>query len=210
MSEPLPLGNYRWLSQQEIDNICIEKLGDEDPLGYVFCVDLEYPKDLHDSNSDYPLAVERFTVDKEMLSPHSRKILDELYKGTYKCTEKLVPNLFNKSEYVVHYRTLKLYIELGLKVLKIHKVVEFEQSRWLKKYVDFCTEKRLNSKNAFEKQLWKCAVNSQFGKMIEGVRNKIQVELVNKESRLLHLVKQPTFKSFKIFTPDLSVVHSKK
>jgi hypothetical protein len=80
----------------------------------------------------------------------------------------------------------------------------------MKGYVDFCTEQRKQSLNDFEKNLWKLAVNSQFGKTIEGVRDKISVELVHTPKRLEALVAQPTYKSFKIFSPHLAAVHNKR
>ena len=65
--------------------------------------------------------------------------------------KKSIPNLVNKTNYVVHYRNLELYLSLGMKLSKIHKVLEFKQSDWMKKYIDFNTEKKMNAANDFEK-----------------------------------------------------------
>ena len=64
---------------------------------------------------------------------------------------KLIPNLGNKKNYVIHYRNLQLYLSLGMEVTKVHKILKFRQSDWLKKFVDFNTEKRKNVINNFEK-----------------------------------------------------------
>ena len=118
--------------------------------GYILEVDLEYPAALHDLHSDYPVAPERKTVAKEELSPYSQQLLEELkLKG--KPTEKLIPNLNDKSKYVVHYYNLQQYLQLGLKLTKIHRAIVFNQSKWLQPYISFNTEMRKAAKNPFEK-----------------------------------------------------------
>ena len=57
--------------------------------------------------------------------------------------EKLVPNLFDKKNYVVHFRNLKFYLAQRLKLIKIHGILQFEQSQWLKTYIDFNTNSLL-------------------------------------------------------------------
>ena len=65
--------------------------------------------------------------------------------------KKLIPNLGHKNNYVVHYRNLQLYLSFGMKLTKIHRVLKFKQPDWMKKYIDFNTEKRMNDANDFEK-----------------------------------------------------------
>ena len=100
-----------------------------------------------------------------MLSKYCKKIADKQIK--FGDVKKLIPNLGNKTNYVVHYRNLQLYLSLGMKLTKIHKVLKFKQSDWMKKFINFNTGKRMNTANDFEKDFFKLMVNSVYGKTME-------------------------------------------
>ena len=117
---------------------------------------------------------------------------------------KLIPTLKDKKEYVLHYRNLQLYLDFGLKVKKVHRVLEFNQSPWLK---HFNTEKRKHVKNSFEKDFFKLMNNSVFGKTMENLRKRVDVRLVTNEKKLLKLTSKPTYVSSKIFNENLVTVH---
>ena len=97
-----------------------------------------------------------------------------------------------------------------MKITKIHRVLEFSQSPWLKEYIDFNTEKRKNTKITFEKEFFKLMNNSVFCKTMENLRNKVNIELVTNENRLNKLSAKPTYVSSKIFNENLVAVHTKK
>ena len=101
-----------------------------------------------------------------MLSKYRKKI------GNVK---NLIPNLGNKTNYVVHYRNLQLYLSLGMKLTKIHRVLKFNQSDWMKKYVDFNTKKRMNAANDFEKDFLKLMTNSIYRNTMENLRKRMNV-----------------------------------
>ena len=105
---------------------------------------------------------------------------------------------------------LQLYMDLGLKVLKVHRVLEFDQSPWLKKYIDFNTEKRKYAKNAFEKDFFKLLNNAVFGKTMENLRKRVDIKLVTNEKQLKKLTSKPTYMSSKIFNENLVAVHKIK
>ncbi|GFW06083.1 uncharacterized protein TNCV_4478751 [Trichonephila clavipes] len=132
MSQPLPTHGFEWITQP----IDFMEIPDESDIGYILEVDMDYPQNLHNLHNDYPLAPETLNVTNDMLSPYCKEIAQEHNLNTNSCT-KLVPNLMSKKGYIVHYRNLKQYVSLGLKVTKIHKVLKFHQRPWLKKYIDF-------------------------------------------------------------------------
>ena len=86
---------------------------------------------------------------------------------------KLIPNLGGKTNYVLHYRNLQLYLSLGMKLTKIHRVLKFKQSDWMKKYIDFNTEKRTNAANSFKKDFLKRMINNAYGKTMENLQKKL-------------------------------------
>ena len=101
-------------------------------------------------HNDYSLAQEKAGISYDMLSDYCKKIADE-YEAKVVDVKKLIPNLGNKTNYVDHYKNLQLYLPLGMKLIKSHRVLKFKQSDWMKKYIDFNTEKRTNATNGFEK-----------------------------------------------------------
>ena len=132
MSEYLPYGEFEWL--ENIDKFDVMSVDGKSDTGYFF--DLEYPDELHELHNDYPLAPEKLAVSSVMLSKFCKRIADK-YKIKAGDIKKLIPNLGNKIKYVLHYRNLQLYLSLGMKLTKIHRVLKFKQSDWMKKYIVF-------------------------------------------------------------------------
>ena len=209
MSQYLPTGGFKWLAKNQIDKIDLAKYKEDSNKGLILEVDLEYPKELHDLHNDYPLAAEKVKVNKDMLSNYCQEIANK-FKVSTGLVHKLIPTLSNKEKYVLHYRNLQLYTDLGLKITKVHRVLEFNQSPWLKEYIDFNTQKRTNAKNAFEKDFFKLMNNSVFGKTMENIRKRVDVRLVTDENKLLKMAAKPTYVSSKIFNKNLVAVHKIK
>ena len=137
MSQFLPTHGFRLLSSDEITALELENLREDSEDGYIYEVDLNYPTKLHNQHDDYPLAPESLVIDREMYSPTQQSVFPESIQQ-----KKLRPNLRNKTRYVVHYRNLKLYVQLGLVITKVHRVLTFKQSPWLKAYIDCNTHHR--------------------------------------------------------------------
>ena len=148
MSEHLPYEGFKCL--KIVNEFDVMSRSEKSPIGYFLEVDFEYPDKLHELNNDYPLAVEKLAVSSDVLSKYCRKVVDK-YEIKVGDVKKLIPNLVNKINYIVHYRNLEQYFSLGMKLTKIHKVLKFKQCDWMKKYIDFDTEKRMNAGNGLKK-----------------------------------------------------------
>ena len=179
MIQYLPYGG---LSKKEVDKFYLnsmelDSIGENNSIGYILEVNLEYPDELHNLLNDYPLAPEKLEISQKNLSKYYSDIADE-YGIRIGGVNKLVPNLRNKEKYVVHYRNLQLYLSLGMKLTKAHRILKFKQSDWLKKQIDFNADKRKYAANNFERNFFKLMVNSVFGKTMENLRKRINGELI--------------------------------
>ena len=209
MSQYLPTGNFKWLTKEQINKTNLANYSEEHDEGLLLEVDLDYPQELHDLHNDFPLSPEKLKVNKNMLSEYCQKI-SEKFNISSGQVHKLITMLGKKEKYVLHYRNLHLYLSLGLKLKKVHRVLQFNQSPWLKKYIDFNTNKRTLSSNDFEKNFFKLMNNSVFGKTMENLRKRVDVRLVTDKEKLLKLASKPSYVSSKIFNENLVAVHKIK
>ena len=129
MSVDLPTGGFKWLSNvEDFTRECIAKLVKKKNKGYTLEVDVDYPKELHEKHNDLPFLPEKLTLHK---------------------VEKLVPNLNNKRKYIVHIKALNQALNHGLILKKVHRVIEFNQSPWLRGYINHNT----HIKNELDKRV---------------------------------------------------------
>ena len=117
MTQYLPTGNFKWMTDEEISKIDLGKYKKDSKKGLIQEVHLEYLQELHDLHNDYPVAPEKVKVSNDMLSGYCKKIAEK-YKISIGLVSKLIPTLRDKKEYVLHYRNLRLYLDLGLKIKK--------------------------------------------------------------------------------------------
>ena len=144
MSQPLPYRNFRWVEPKYVGDSTRQQ------TGHIYEADLKYPDELHDLHNDYPCAAEKIKVNDEMLSDYCQKIKNR-FKISSGNVHKLIPTLHHKEKYVLHEENLKLYLRLGLKSKKVHRVLQFNQKPWLKQYIDFNTEMRKKQKTVLKK-----------------------------------------------------------
>ena len=189
MSKKLPLNGLKWIDNNEINEDFIKNYDENNDKGYIFEVDVKYPKRLHELHSDLPFLPERMEINK---------------------CKKLVCNLYNKKKYVAHINTLKQALNHGLKFKKIHRVIEFNQEAWLKPYIDMNTELRKLAKNDFEKDLFKLMNNLVFGKTMENIRKHRDIKLVTTDRKRSKLVSEPNYHTINLISEDLSIIEMKK
>ncbi|CAB5352426.1 unnamed protein product [Rhizophagus irregularis] len=151
-------------------------------------------------------------VKKEWLSKKQQEII-ACSGQRYIPTDKLIPNLFNKDEYVVHYRNLQYYVSQGLVIKKVYEAIKFEQAPWMKPYIEFNTTEHAKAKNDFEKDFYKLMNNSVFGKTMENLRKRVRVSVVQPQThpkKYKKLTSDPAFKGRKIFSENLVAIHRRK
>lgn len=192
MMKYLPLGDFEWIEQIDINIIL--STSDTSCVGYILEVDLEYPQHLHDAHKDYPLCAE------------SRKPPKSKYN-------KLLLTLYDKCNYVVHYQMLKLLVNQGLILKKVHKVLKFTQLDWLKPYIQLNTEQRTIATNEFEKNSYKLMSNAVYGKTMENLRSRVEIKLKTDwlgRFGAAELIAKPNFKKRTIFSEDLVAIEMHK
>ena len=189
MSKKLPVNGFKWTDNNIINEKFIKNYNENDKKGYILEVDVKYPKKLHDLHSDLPFLPERMEINK---------------------CKKLVCNLYDKKKYVVHIKSLKQALNHGLKLKKIHRIIEFNQEAWLKPYINMNTELRKLARNNFEKGLFKLMNNSVFGKTMENIRKHRDIKLVTTDKKRSKLVSEPNYHTINLISEDLSIIEMKK
>ena len=200
LSKPLPHSEFSWVDDTQLEYFSnptnIMNIPDNGDWGYYFEVDLIYPDNIKDKTSDFPLAPLSGEVTMDMFSDFMKeyhKDLRVLGQPKYKPCRKLLMTQYNKENYLAHFTILKFYLQMGMILSKVHRIIKFRQKPFFKLYIDTNSEKRAASKNAFQKDYYKYKNNSLFGKTMEDVRKRINYKLVNDENKLEKLASSPLF-----------------
>ena len=204
MSQCLPVRGFLWGEASAWTAQRVTQLADDGKQGAFLCVDLEYPDEIHEAHNDFPLCPERMEVPKEWLSGYQLGLLGD---KKYAPCEKLVPNLRNKSQYWVHYRNLKFALRQGLRLTRVHKVLEFEQEAWMEPYIAFNTRMRAAVDTEFEKDLYKLKNNAVFGKTMENLRARRDIQALRVQSRAFtRWVADPSYQARRTIVPNQLVI----
>ena len=190
MLEKLPMNGFKWVSDiSDINEKFIKSYNKNSDKGYILEVNVDYHSKLHKLHSDMPFLPERMIIDK---------------------TKKLVCNLQDKKNCVAHISVLKQALDHGLKLRKVHWVIEFNQKAWLKEYIDLNTELRKNAANDFEKDFFTLMNNAVFGKTMENVRKHQDIKLVRTDKKRNKLASEPNYHTMKLIEENLAIIEMKK
>lgn len=194
LSQPLPYGNFEWIKPEKFNDFLNVESINTKKNGYFYEVDISIPTNLHKFFKDLPLAP------THEVPPGSKH-------------PKLLATLRSKSKYVIHIETLKLYVRLGLKIDRIHRVLKFDHSDWMQQYIMMNTRLRERATNSFEKNYYKLKNNAVYGKTIENVRKRRDIKIVRKwlgRGQARKRIASPHFKKITIFSEDLAAIELKK
>lgn len=211
MCFPMPLRDFEWMSKKEISKFdAARDVSEDDGVGYFLEVTLHYPEHLHLPHNSFPLAAEHVKITENDLSPYSRACLSTLHRPEKYVAEKLTTTFRDRKRYLVHGLNLQLYLRLGLQLVKIHRGIKFHQETYIKPYIHMCMNKRAAAKTKSEGDLMKLLSNSLYGKLIEGVANRMDCKFNYCGENLMRQVTDPLYKGFLLCGEDFSVTFHKK
>lgn len=209
LSMPLPTSNFRWMTTEELEDFDPMAVTDDGKRGYFLEVDLQYPTELHDLHNELPLAPEKISVPRQEWSKETLRLAEELGMTHKETGLKLMSTLYDKYRYRLHYKTLKLYLRLGLKMTKLHRGITFKQQPFMKEYIKMNTEARKKARSDFEVSLYKGYNNYIFGKTCYNVFKQRNFQLISDKEKLMKIVGKPTFSAAVEINEALALIEMK-
>ena len=181
MSQMLPYDEIEmWHDHPDLYKNWLEEIlntPDDSEIGYFLEVDLKYPDNIKEKTKNFPFCPENKKINPDNYNDYMK----EIKPLNYTKSKKLICDWTDKKKYLIHYRMLKFDVRHGMIVVKIHEIISFKQSKWLETYIGINTQKRNRAQNDFEKGFFKILVNAAFGKFLENIRNRLELELIKKD-----------------------------
>ena len=217
MTQPLPSGDFRWMDAGEVKEVQAALMSDDlsclnldgSQRGMTLEVDLHYPERLHDAHNDYPLCPEMLTPQQDWLSPLQLELQKKFDIGEPQ-QRKLMGHFYDRKRITIHWYALRLYLQLGMRLTKVHSIIAYRQSEWLKSWVQGNAEQRAQSATEVRRKLYKDMNTNLYGKTLQSCRDLQDIKLKTSWKRCKGLVAKPTFKSATIFGENLVAVHMHK
>ena len=192
-------------------DICLEEISntpDDNEIGYFIAVDLNYPDIIKEKTKNFPFCPENMKINPNKYNDY----MNNKKPKNYTKSKKLMCDWTDNKKCLIHYRMLKFHVRHGMIDEKIHEILSFKQSGWLEKYISFNTRKRNRAKNDFDKDFFKLLVNAAFGKFLENVRNRLELELLKKDDikKVLNGIQIYHSMVFINHMKTMIVIHSKR
>ncbi len=168
-----------------------EMIHDEDGEGYFFEVTLKYLEKLHISHNSFRLAAEHVTINQDMLSPYAKSCLTQVSKSKKYSEKKLTATFNDREHYLVRGLNLKLYLEQGLELVKVHRAISFCQERFINPYIKMCTERRAAAVTKSMKDLYKLLSNSLYGTFIKNILKRLDAHFNSSNHQCMMKEKYP-------------------
>jgi hypothetical protein len=206
LSYPLPIADFEWVKNEDVmfdDIMRAAEMGEASNVGYFVEVDLEYTETLHDYFNDYPPAPERVKMSTMQLSEKQITIQRAYDTSRAQNYSKLLGTLLHKKRYLTHFWNLHFYIQHGVVVTKIRRIIRFKQAPFIKHFIEKNSQLRLEAKTTEEKDSIKKTNNCLYGKSCENLRKRSDIRLIIKERDAQRLIKKPHCTMLRIFDQSL-------
>jgi len=211
MNRKLAVGSYRFLSPEEVSCFDPFAYDDDGAKGFLVSCDLKIEASWHDYYADLPPMPERVKIDASCASEFQREFQDEMgnsFMNAFK-TEQLITSLYDKEGYVLHNFLLKTYLRMGgITVSKIHQVVQYSQTAFMKDFINMGIERRNSTNDESLKSYYKGICNSAYGFTSLKIEDFCNVHIIKSSSEAVKIINRPSFKGFSIIAPSLAVLES--
>ena len=205
MTQPLPTGNFRWMTAEELQNF--DAQADlSNGCGYIVEVDLHYPRQLHDLHNQFPLAPERLDVPSENFSQYVRRVAQCQGLRQQSSGSKLMTTLYDKQHYVIHHEHLRMCLAMGLQLTAVHGGLTFTEAPFMKSYIMLNTEARKSATSSFDVALYKSYNNYIFGHSCMNVFKQRDIRLVSSPKQFHKLAMKNEFKGCTVVSANLALV----
>ena len=204
--EFLLIGNFRFANEVSISEIL--NMPTNSTIGYFVEVDLENPASIHDQHKDSPIASVKEIMLDAWLSEFQIDIKERFNIPQAKVS-KLLQTMYDKKHFVLHFKLLQLYVQLGMRITKLHRVLQFNQEQWLKPYITLNSNMRKSATNKFPQNYYRLMNNSVYWKTVESKRRRLKAEITRNAERAKNVVSRFEFERFKIFGENKAALCSK-
>lgn len=218
LSKALPSGDFVFLSDSEVaqmqeDNFSVlQKLTLDSTVGYVLVCDLKFEDSLHDLFDSYPPAPVSTVIHENMVGPFMRKLMESVGRSARgnEASTRLTASLYDRMSYPCYGLLLALYLRIGVKVTKVHKILKFSQQYVFRDYVRKNSEIRSQTENAFFKKMLKNLNNILYGKSVESVRNRINVQFFQEKDKFVKFASSAAYQGCTILAENFVIGSAKK